>query len=154
MITFFLSELLRWPRYEKVSIFYELFKKQHRGTQKRNKSNKNNSWSFVAGTSWKSNIGLWHKNKVSIGQNMSYEAGKLQIWPFSCDWPEEFCRNCLDWILAKVKFYSFCHIFCLENQPKLSQNREISKFSNCELFFLTVVKTPVSRSCPLFCCFW
>ena len=120
-ITFFLSELYRRPRYEKYSIFHELSKKQHCGTQKRNKSN---TWSFVAGTSRKSNIGLCHKFKVLIDQNVRYEAENLQIYSFSCETPEEFSRKCLDWILAKIKFCIFCHIFCLENQPKWSENRK------------------------------
>ena len=129
VITFFLPGLLGWPRYEKVSIFHELSKKQHRGTQKRNKNNKSNSWSFVVGASWKSNIELWHKYKVLIGQNMRYEAGNLQIYPFFCETPKEFSRKCLDWILAKIKICTFCLIFCLENQPKMSENREFLNFA-------------------------
>ena len=129
VITFFLSEVLKWPRYEKVSIFHELSKKQHRGTQKRNKNNKSNTWNFVAGASWKSNIELWHKYKVLIGQNMRYEAWNLQIYPFFCETPKEFSRKCLDWLLAKIKICTFCPIFCLENQPKMSENREFLNFA-------------------------
>ena len=129
MITFFLFGLWTWPRYGKDSIFHELFKKQHRGTPKRNKSNKRNSWRLASGTTGKSNIGLWHKNKAPQGKNMGYEAGNLQIYSFSWERPKEFLRKCFCCVLQKIDFLSFWQFFHLQKWLKNGKNRKNLIFS-------------------------
>ena len=79
VVTFFLLELRRWPRYGKDSILHELSEKQHRVTQKSNKSNKNNMWRFGVRSTLKRGWGVRPKNMLLQAIKRAYKARNLQF---------------------------------------------------------------------------
>ena len=110
-----------WPRYEKGTIFHELFEKQHRVTPKRNKSNKRNTWSYTLKSPEISNMRLWHRNIVPGACNRHYEARNLQIYSFSCVLTHRILLKCFNRNLEKIKILHFLPNLCLWNKPNLSK---------------------------------
>ena len=137
MITFFLSELQVWPRYEKYSIFHELFEKQHRVTPKRKK--KATKATFEVKTSERRWKALWRcAPKIRRYMRLNRHL-RLETWSFGHyleNGQTDFGDNVSNDFGEILNFWVFAIFFGSKNRLKMPnfvkklQNRKIDSIAN------------------------